>query len=248
MIVLGRAGGMLRRNDASRDRITEGPNVAFSTFARADSGDGGQYDPNMRDRALHHHSAHGRRDGRSPGEHRRRRTRAALGVGDGDRLVLQPTRAIPRKNVGGGMGVAAALGATYWLLGPAEDGFDGELEALVEEAACPVRLGAASETITVDAAYQACDVVVLPSTWEGFGNPSIESVVHRRPLSIGPYPVAEELAAFGFDWFALSETDRLASWLESPDEDLLDHNAAVASAHFSLRDLPDRITGVLPDL
>jgi glycosyltransferase involved in cell wall biosynthesis len=179
---------------------------------------------------------------------RRHRTRAALAVGDGDRLVLQPTRAIPRKNVGGGMGVAAALGATYWLLGPAEDGFDDELEALVEGATCPVRLGAPSETITVDAAYEACDVVVLPSTWEGFGNPSIESVVHRRPLAIGPYPVAEELAAFGFDWFALSETDRLARWLESPDEDLLDRNTAVASAHFSLRDLPDRIASVLPDL
>jgi hypothetical protein len=179
---------------------------------------------------------------------RRHRTRAALGLGDGDRLVLQPTRAIARKNVGGGMAVAAALGATYWLLGPAEDGYDDELAALIEGATCPVRLGPPSEAVTVDAAYEACDVVALPSTWEGFGNPSIESVVHRRPLAIGPYPVADELAAFGFEWFALSETDRLASWLESPDEDLLDHNTAVASAHFSLRDLPDRIAVVLPDL
>ena len=126
--------------------------------------------------------------------------------------MLQPTRAIPRKNVAGGIAVAAELDAIYWLLGPAEDGFGPELDVLVAGAGCPVVLGTPGESAgtTVDDAYRACDVVVLPSTWEGFGNPTIESAVHRRPLAIGPYPVAAELAAFGFDWFALSETDRLA--------------------------------------
>ena len=80
------------------------------------------------------------------------------------------------------------------------------------------------------------------------GNPSVESATYRRPLAIGPYPVAAELAAFGFVWFALDETDRLRAWLEAPDDALLEHNLAVASAHFSTRDLPGRIAAVLPDL
>ena len=176
--------------------------------------------------------------------------RGALGMGDGHRLVLQPTRAIPRKNVAGGLRVAAELEATYWLLGPAEDGYGPELDTLVAGAACPVILGTpdGAAGLTVNDAYQACDVVVLPSTWEGFGNPTIESVVHRRPLAIGPYPVADELSAFGFDWFALSEMDRLRSWLEASDPSLLDGNLAVASAHFSLHDLPGRIASVMPPI
>ncbi len=175
--------------------------------------------------------------------------RRALGLDPDRLLVLQPTRALPRKNVAGGIGVAAALGATYWLLGPAEDEYGPELERLVEGASCPVLRGAPeiAGATTIDDAYQACDVVTLPSTWEGFGNPSIESVVHRRPLAIGPYPVADELAAFGFRWFPLDRVSDLAGWLGAPDRRLLEDNLTVAATHFSIADLPDRIASVLPD-
>jgi glycosyltransferase involved in cell wall biosynthesis len=201
-----------------------------------------------------------------------RAVRDALGVGPGDRLVLQPTRALARKNVGGGLAAAARLGATFWLLGPAEDGFGPQLDRLIAGAQCPVVLGlpgphptgavpatasgnppAATPGTTpgaavgIDDCYQACDVVALPSTWEGFGNPSLESVTHRRPLAIGPYPVARELASFGFDWFGLDDLDRLDAWLADPEPGLFERNLAVARAHFSLDGLPGRIAAVLPD-
>ena len=187
---------------------------------------------------------------------RGRALRRQLGVGPGDRLVLQPTRALARKNVAGGLRAAAALGAVYWLLGPAEDGYGPELERLTADAPCPVRRGlpdaggsgGPAGRWTVDDAYQACDVVALPSTWEGFGNPSLESVTHRRPLVIGPYPVAEELMAFGFRWFRLDDVAGLDDWLDHPDPTLLEANLAVARAHFCLEDLPDRIDRVLATL
>ena len=62
-------------------------------------------------------------------------------------------------------------------------------------ARCPVVLGPAEGGCSIADAYAACDAVALPSLWEGFGNPSVESATYRRPLAIGPYPVATELAA-----------------------------------------------------
>jgi glycosyltransferase involved in cell wall biosynthesis len=180
-----------------------------------------------------------------PGE--RDHTRRALGIDEGDRLLLQPTRALARKHVAAGLALAAEVGGTYWLLGPAEDGYGPELERLVSTARCPVLLGGAGVG-TVHDAYAACDAVLLPSTWEGFGNPSIESATHRRPLAIGPYPVAAELAAFGFRWFDSSAPGPLAAWLGDPDPTLTAHNHRVAAEHFNLADLPARLAEVLAGL
>ena len=181
----------------------------------------------------------------APGD--RHRTRALLPVGGDTTVVLQPTRAIPRKNIPGGLALAEALGATYWLLGPAEDGYGPDLERLLAATAAPVVRGAApgGRRVSMADAYAACDLVVLGSTWEGFGNPAVESAVHRRPLAIGPYPVAAELAAFGFRWFALDDVAAVAAQLRRPDAALLEHNHKVARRHFSSRDLPARIECLL---
>ncbi len=180
-----------------------------------------------------------------PGPGDRGRLRRALGLHAGARLFLQPTRALARKNVAGGLALAAAADATYWLLGPAEDGYGPELDRLVQRARCPVLLGPPDVACGIADAYAACDVVLLPSTWEGFGNPSIESATHRRPLAVGPYPVAAELSGFGFHWFDSATPGPLSAWLDHPDEDLVPHNHRVAARHFDLADLPGKLQGVL---
>ena len=172
-------------------------------------------------------------------------TRAALGVPDGATLLLQPTRALPRKNIAGALALAEAVGGTYWLLGPAEDGYGPELERLLARARCPVVLGEPEGGCSIADAYAACDAVLLPSTWEGFGNPSVESATHRRPLAVGSYPVAAELAAFGFHWFDATDPAPLAAWLRTPDERVLTRNHQVAADHFNLADLPARLSRVL---
>lgn len=160
-------------------------------------------------------------------------------------VLLHPTRAIPRKNVPGAIRIAEALGGTYWLLGPAEDGYDDELRRLLARATCPVVHGG---EVPIGDAYAACDVVVYPSTWEGFGNPTIESALVRKPLVVGDYPVVEELRDFGFRWFRPDDIERVRSFLDDPDERLLDHNESVALEHFSLRGLPAALRPLLRQL
>jgi glycosyltransferase involved in cell wall biosynthesis len=175
-------------------------------------------------------------------------TRSLLGIDENTRLLLQPTRALPRKNVAAGLALASEVGGTYWLMGPAEDGYGPELASLIARASCPVILGSDHAPIQIDDAYGACDVVLLPSTWEGFGNPAVESATHRRPLAIGPYPVASELAAFGFKWFDADNGTAVARWLRQPDLALLDHNHSVAARHFNVHDLPERLDRMLSSL
>ncbi|HEX8769304.1 MAG TPA: glycosyltransferase [Acidimicrobiales bacterium] len=178
-----------------------------------------------------------------PGD--RASTRQAMDIHDDEVLLLHPTRAIPRKNIPGALRLAEAIGATYWLLGPAEDGFDAELDRLL--AATPARVvrGIPPKGNVADA-YAAADAVTLPSTWEGFGNATVESAIHRRPLAIGEYPVAAEIAAHGFRWFPADDGTPLGEWLEAPDPTIIDGNLAVARKHFSLERLQANLAALLP--
>ena len=175
-----------------------------------------------------------------PGD--RTATRAHFGFADRDLVLLQPTRAIPRKNVGAGLAFAEALAPLvpdrtlrYWRTGAVEDGYEPELRRLEAAASVDIRQGRAKRTRD---AYGAADVVLFPSTWEGFGNPVIESVVARRPLVVGGYPVLDEITACGLRFFSLDAPPALADWLRAPDAAILEENRRRARARYDLADLP----------
>jgi glycosyltransferase involved in cell wall biosynthesis len=174
---------------------------------------------------------------------RRDVTRHALGLSD-ERLVLLPTRAIARKNIPGAIRLAEELDAVLWILGPSEDGYGPHLEHVLASADVTVRrrLG---QGFDIHDAYAASDLVVMPSTWEGFGNPVLESVTHRRPLAVYPYPVLQEIQSFGFKFFGLDDVSEIEKFLDAPDEGLLEHNLALVRQHFNLADLPKRLAALL---
>src|SRR5581483_1869283 len=158
-------------------------------------------------------------------------------------VLLQPTRALPRKNVSAGVALAEAVGATFWLTGSAEEGYGPELERVLARA--NVRTIHGNPGLEPADLYAAADAVAFPSTWEGFGNPTIESAIYRRPLAIGDYPVAREIAAYGFRWFPADDPAPLGAFLDAPDPALLDHNLDVARRYFSLDALGDRLARLL---
>jgi glycosyltransferase involved in cell wall biosynthesis len=182
-----------------------------------------------------------------PPRGRRDITRSALHVGDEDFVLLFPARAIPRKNVSGALALAESLGAVLWLLGPPEDGYDDTLFELVANSHARVVAGL-PEGLDIHDAYAGSDLVVMPSTWEGFGNPVLESVTHHRPLAVYPYPVLDEIVSFGFRFFALEDVGPIGSFLKEPDEGLLNRNASIAREHFNIVDLPAKLQPVLEAL
>ena len=172
-------------------------------------------------------------------------TRSALDVSDHELLLLHPVRAIARKNVPGAVALTEALDATYWLVGSAEDGYEGELQRVLDAATCRVIKRDAPGTM--HDAYAAADAVLFPSTWEGFGNPPIEAALHRKAVAIGDYPVATELRALGFEWFDADRPEDLGRFLREPDDEVLDHNQRLAREHFSLERMTARLASLLDD-
>ena len=164
-------------------------------------------------------------------------------------VVLQPTRAIPRKGVAVGLRLARALRAHYWLTGDAEDGYGGELRELLGGAG--VRVSRGLETLhpalTMADAYAACDLVVLPSSWEGFGNPALEGSMAGRPVAVGEYAVARELMTAGFEWLDASNSGAVGRQLASPGRiaAMVARNREVAVSRFSLAGLPSELSGLL---
>jgi glycosyltransferase involved in cell wall biosynthesis len=182
----------------------------------------------------------------------REAVRQFLGVGPDERLVVQPTRAIARKGIPSGVALAEALGAHYWLVGRAEEGYEPTLEKLLASATVPTHRGVVpgimSASAGIEHAYAAADVVAFPSTWEGFGNPPVEASLHLRPVAVGQYPALEELRSLGFKWLDAAEPDEVRRWLANPKKAVLDHNRAVATRDLNLDDLPRRLADIMKRL
>jgi glycosyltransferase involved in cell wall biosynthesis len=216
-------------------RLPGAVHVVINDFSRRELAERG-----FEAHAVHNHFDLAPPPGDRPG------TRARLGVGDGDVLLLHPVRAIPRKNVPGALHLAEALvpllpgrRVVYWLPGPPEDGY--QLDPVLAEAAVDVIRAPAQP---VHDAYAACDLVVFPSTWEGFGNPVVESVAHRRPIAVGRYPALDEITALGLRFLPAGDPEQVAAAVTEDFDGT--GNLEIARRHFDLSLLPARLEALLP--
>jgi len=172
--------------------------------------------------------------------------RDRLGADPRRPLLLHPVRAIERKDVPRALALTTAVDGTYWLPGPAEEGYGATLETVLAAATVPVRRMPFAHDER-SAAYAAADAVLYPSTWEGFGIPPLEAAVHRRPVVVGDYPVAAELRALGFRWLPADDAEPLRRALAEPAalDDDLSHNDALVRRHFSMAGLEAALAEIL---
>mgnify|MGYP005859203733 CR=1 FL=1 len=152
--------------------------------------------------------------------------RRALGLGDDQLFILQPTRVVPRKGIELAIELLAQLRAparrsqlrgtepVLVITHPAGDeGLDylERVQAQAQATGVPLLYAAdwfASERgwrngrkiYSLWDAYVHADFVTYPSFIEGFGNALLEAIYFRLPVLVNRYPVyAADIAPRGFD-------------------------------------------------
>lgn len=197
--------------------------------------------------------------------------RQALGLADDDLLILQPTRVIQRKGIELALELVARLdlpdprvyvthraddeGLDYWHWLKREAGVLGVDLRLIDHLIGTERERADGHKIyTLWDAYPHADLVTYPSIYEGFGNALLEAVYFKRLTVVSRYPVYNaDLGPLGFDFIEMDgfvdeqAVERTRHLLEAPEEAqaMAQKNYAIASEHFSLEVLEEKLRSVL---
>lgn len=186
--------------------------------------------------------------------------RQKAGLGDGDIVLLQPTRIIPRK------GIELTLELAHRLADPRikvvashavdlDPDYWDRLTQQAEDLDVDLRLvpGGTAPTDLADV-YAAADLVCFPSLYEGFGNALLEGFYFRRPVFVNRYPVyARDIAPTGVRCIESdgAVTDavvrRATGWLADPASaaGAVEHNYEVGLAHFSFEAVRDTFRPLL---
>jgi mannosylglucosylglycerate synthase len=198
--------------------------------------------------------------------------RRAIGLEDRERLVLQPTRIVPRKGIEFAIDLLAELDDARNVLvvtHPAGDEGHDYLRALERRAAeRAVDLRVVADVVGAERgsladgrpvyalwdAYPHADFVTYPSLYEGFGNALLEIVWFAKPALVNRYPVyAADIAPKGFRFVEIDgrvtpeAVEAVAALLADPGAGrrMARHNLAVARRHFGYPALREALAGEL---
>ena len=184
---------------------------------------------------------------RAPSERQGRRDelRCALELAPQDRLILQPTRVVPRKGIEHSIELVRRIreiepDRRHILLVTHHAGDEGVayLEFLTSTAAranvelqyladwfpaLETQEDCGSGSWTLQDAYAASDFVSYPSLVEGFGNAFLEAIFYCRPILVNRYPVyIADIEPRGFRVVELDgavtnqAAEQVRTWLENP--------------------------------
>ncbi len=199
--------------------------------------------------------------------------RQALGAPASVRLVLQPTRVVPRKRIERAIELLRRLECECRLVITHASGDEGtEYAAYLRDYAdlLGVELLFAAgifeyerrrteddrKIYSLRDAYEAADLITYPSTIEGFGNAFLEAIYYRRPLVMSRYAIFQvDIQPKGFQVVAFDQVidaDTIAetrALLEDPAgaAAITAHNYELGRKYYSYQVLETRLLGLLHD-
>jgi glycosyltransferase involved in cell wall biosynthesis len=199
--------------------------------------------------------------------------RAALGVATDERLVLQPTRVVPRKGIEHAIELVSRLGLNARLIishASGDEGDEYEQHVRVYAQLHGVRTNFVNDIIapergrTADGrkvyslgdAYSQADLVTYPSNLEGFGNAFLEAIYYQRPIVVNNYSVynvdikPKDFTVIEFDGYVTARTvEEARHVLENPRlaAERASHNYDIARRYYSLAMLKRRLETLLTD-
>ena len=203
--------------------------------------------------------------------------RAEFDIAPDEKLILQPTRVVPRKGIEHAIelvarlqkrGVRATLVVSHLAGDEGYEYLDG-LERLATRT--NVRLLTIGERIdehrssdangrkvyTLWDAYPHADFVAYPSLYEGFGNAFLETLYFRKPILVNRYPVyTSDIEPRGLKCVTMDgiltdqAVDQVKALLDDPAiiSQWAEHNYAICVQHFSYGVLRNKLDGLIEEL
>jgi glycosyltransferase involved in cell wall biosynthesis len=199
------------------------------------------------------------------------RLRGALGIKEGELLLLQPTRIVPRKRIERAIEIVRRLGMPAVLLithhaGDEGHGYADYLHEFAQIVGARVIFAADRVAhvrrenpdgqlgFSLADAYQQADLVTYPSAVEGFGNAFLETVYYQRPIMMADYEIfAVDIKPKGFRVITFGEyvseeaLSKARAWLADPAAvaEVVQTNYDIARRHYSYRVLEGHLALLL---
>jgi mannosylglucosylglycerate synthase len=195
-----------------------------------------------------------------PADDYARQFRKAIGMNEGEVLILQPTRVVARKGIESAIELVRRLELPKArLVISHKSGDEGDLYVQrIQEYAKLMNVellfvadwiaaergrGADGRPLfTLGDAFTQADLVTYPSEYEGFGNAFLEAIYHKRPVVCNRYTIYRTdiepcgFRAVVFDGFITNDTIRDVRRLLAAErlrQEMVEHNYRVGQEYFS---------------
>ncbi|MCK9555798.1 glycosyltransferase family 4 protein [bacterium] len=197
--------------------------------------------------------------------------RKALGVQDGETLILQPTRVIQRKGIEHAIELVNKLDRKAKLVishASGDEGLTYEKRVSQYSKMLNVRTKFVSKIISdkrgvtedgrkiyrIEDVYPHVDLVTYPSTFEGFGNAFLESIYFKKPIVVNQYSIyAIDIKPKGFktieidDFVSDATVRKTKEILDNPElaASMTEHNYRLGNTYYSYNVLEKKLDAII---